>query len=74
MPLYLLIVFTSLVAFHLPVVQVWTRIAVGNNFLLQAEQNSTKILLLECQEELARCELCQRDGFSDKAHLWLRKW
>lgn len=73
-PLYLLIVVTILVAFHLYVIQVQTRTAMGNSISAQAEQKSTKILLLECQKTLGRCELYQRDGFSDKMYLWLRKW
>jgi len=56
------------------VIQVWTETAMGNNISAQAEQESTKILLLECHKALSRCEPYQRDGFSDKIHLWLRRW
>lgn len=72
-PLYLLIVFTNLVAFHLSVIQVQTRTDMGNSISVKAEQKSTKNLLLECQKALGSCELYQRDGFCDKMDLWLRK-
>lgn len=41
-PLYPLIVFTNLVAFHLSVIQVKTRTAIGNSISVQAEQKSPK--------------------------------